>query len=79
MPAWSASGKPDFHAHMKEKADIWKPYLVILGKDFVVFEFHTAGERDVCHKNFKHYEEIYGYESYVGGREQMVVVKKGGN
>jgi hypothetical protein len=76
MPAWEGSiVPPDFHAHMREKARMWEPYQVILGKDFAVFEFDNEAGRDVVHKNLKHYEASYGYTSYVGGCDQLVIVK----
>jgi hypothetical protein len=77
MPA-QVIQKPNFHAHMKEKARMWKPYLVILGKDFAMFEFHNERERDVCFNNVSNYLGSYDYEAYTGGREQLVIVQKGG-
>jgi hypothetical protein len=78
MPArQSTIPKPDFHAHMREKARTWDVYMVILGKDYAVFEFDTREGRDVVYNNLKHYESNYGYESYKGGQEQMVIVHKG--
>jgi hypothetical protein len=66
----------DFKEHMKEKVEIWKPFIAHIGPDYAVFEFDTEAERDTVCKSLKQYEKSYGYESSKGPREQLSIVKK---
>lgn len=68
--------KPSFREHMLEKAKLWGPFQLILGKDFAVFEFDTVNARDIVRKVLLHYEKTYGYRSAVGHREQMVIINE---
>ena len=65
----------DFEQHMREKAQMWRPYTLIIGKDFAVFEFDTERERKVAAAGLAHYAESYGYKFTRGPREQLSIVK----
>ena len=65
----------DFEQHMREKARMWKPFTLIIGEDFAVFEFDNVKERSTVVAGLAHYASSYGYDYSMGDREQLVIVK----
>jgi hypothetical protein len=65
----------DFEAHMREKARMWKPFTLIIGEDFAVFEFDNDQQRKVAIGGLAHYAASYGYTFSKGPRQQLSIVK----
>ena len=65
----------DFEQHMREKSRMWRPFTVVIGKDFAVFEFDSDRERKVASGGLAHYAESYGYKWSEGPRQQLSIVK----
>jgi hypothetical protein len=65
----------DFERHMREKARMWRPFTLFIGKDFAVFEFDNKDLRKVAIGGLTHYAASYGYTFSEGPREQLSIVK----